>query len=112
MLASESWTVRITELELLEVWERKILCNIFGGVNVDGRRVRKNNQELRELYGEHSITNRLRARKLEWLGHILRLPNERFLKKLTVSHIGGRKRRGRPRVRERERDGKCRWRTT
>lgn len=81
----------------------KILCNIFGGVNVDGRRVRKNNQELRELYGEHSITNRLRARKLEWLGHILRLPNERFLKKLTVSHIGGRKRRGRPRVRERER---------
>lgn len=55
MFTSEVWSLRRMELNLLEVWERTILRRIFGGVKVDGRRTK---QELQELYGELSSTDR------------------------------------------------------
>lgn len=36
MFAVEVWTLRAMELNHMEVWKRKILRRIFGGVNVDG----------------------------------------------------------------------------
>lgn len=94
---SEIWKMNVTERNLLEIFERKVLRRIYGGKKVGDLWIRRTNAELMEMYGEPSITSLVRAQRIRWLGHVARLQNERPTKQVLTGGITGRRQRGRPR---------------
>ncbi|XP_063919421.1 uncharacterized protein LOC135134627 [Zophobas morio] len=59
---------------------------------------RRTNREIEEIYGEPTITKIIRARRLRWLGHVGRAPEERTIGKVLDRLKGGKKKRGRPKL--------------
>lgn len=97
LYSSETWTMTKKTQYSLEVWERKVLRRIYGGKKVDGVWERRTNAEIYELYNEPNITQVIKARRLQWLGHMERLPDERIVKEVRWRIPEGRRKRGRPR---------------
>ena len=58
------------------------------------------NQELYELYDDIDIVQRINSKRLSWLGHVVRM-NENAPARRAFDAVpeGGRRRRGRPRLR-------------
>ena len=75
----ESWTMLEEDLRALEVFERRVLRTIFGGVQerVGGRLVwrRRMNHELAQLFGGPSIRKVTKAGRIRWMGHVVRMPD-------------------------------------
>lgn len=114
---SETWTMTSVEEELLRRWERKVLRRIFGPVNENGCWRIRTNAELKDLYKKPDIVSEIKGNRLRWLGHVERMPEERIVKKVFSGKPGGRRMRGRPRLRwqddveqDLERMGVRRWR--
>ncbi|XP_018575831.1 uncharacterized protein LOC108914495 [Anoplophora glabripennis] len=63
----------------LEIWERKMLRRIFGGIKLQNE-FRRTNKEIMELYGKPDIVQVVKAQRARWLGHIARMSNERWVK--------------------------------
>ena len=65
------------DLRALEVFERRGLRTIFGGVQerVGGRLVwrRRMNHELAQLYGGPSTRKVTKAGRIRWVGHVVRM---------------------------------------
>ena len=83
----------------LIVFENKILRKIFGPVQ-EGEiwRIRKN-QELRVLYTDPDIVAIVKARRLSWIGHVLRRQNGNRLLEVWRATPGGKRPLGRPKLR-------------
>lgn len=65
----------------MEIWQRKIIRNIFGGVkDRHGQWRKRTNVEVKTLYEKPTIINKIRDHTSKWLGHIIRLPNDRMVK--------------------------------
>jgi hypothetical protein len=54
---------------------------------------------LRNIYGQQDITTEIKSNRLEWLGHVARMEDNRMVKKVFEGHVGGRRKIGRPRKR-------------
>jgi hypothetical protein len=76
-------------------WERKILRKIYGPTKW---RI-KTNAELITKYKSQDIINVIKIRRLEWLGHVIRMDETRSVKKILEGKLEGRRGRGRPRLR-------------
>ena len=75
--------------------ERKI----YGPIkDKDGYRIRTNN-EIKQLYKRPNIATQIKAKRIEWAGHMIRMDDGRTVKKIFEGNPGGRKYRGRPRLR-------------
>lgn len=61
--------------------------------------MRRTNEELNNLYNDTNITGVIRAQRLRWAGHVERMAEARVPKQLMIGTIGGKRRKGRPRVR-------------
>lgn len=59
---------------MLEVWERKVLRRIYGGVKEGNAGLRRTNQEVEDFLTEPKITSLMRVQIIRWLGHIERAP--------------------------------------
>lgn len=94
----ETWTLTKNMEILLEIWERKILRRIFGGVKENGIWRRRTNAEVYELYGEPKITQIIKVQRMKWLGHIIRMPNEKIVKQALDNRGLDNRGRGRPRL--------------
>jgi hypothetical protein len=103
---------------MLMTWERKILRKIYGPTkeNVEWRI--KTTEELMTKYKAPDTVNVIKIRRLEWLRHVVRMNETRFVKKIFERKLEGRRGRGRPRLRwinDVENDlrklGVKRWRT-
>ncbi|XP_043064084.1 uncharacterized protein LOC122320073 [Drosophila ficusphila] len=93
------WTVVPSDAAALGVFERKILCKIFGPFCVgDAYRIGLN-QELYELYGDVDVVSRVKIHRLHWLVHIARMEEDASARKVFDAVIVGKRRRGRPRMR-------------
>lgn len=93
----EAWVLTKKNEMKLEVWERKMLRNIFGGTKTEeGLWMRKTNREVMELYGHSSIIKHVKAQRLRWLGHVSRMPEHRHSRRVLEEGEGGKKKRGRP----------------
>jgi hypothetical protein len=65
------------------VFERKILRQIFGPNKEDNGNWRiKTNKELDELTKHRNIINYVKAQRLSWFGHIIRMPETSIVKKI------------------------------
>lgn len=56
---------------------------------------RRSNKEIMEMYEKQKITRRVRAQRVKWLGHIVRIPEEKILQKVVHEEESGKKRKGR-----------------
>lgn len=80
---------------MLEVFEMAALCKIAGVNLVD--RIR--NDDIRaELGQKRKISDEVHERQTRWLGHVLRMDNERILKMVLEGRMEGTRRAGRPRI--------------
>ena len=92
------WFNRRNE-EQLQIFERRILRKIFGPI-CDNRKWRiHNNSELYSIYTDPDIIKTIKISKLRWTGHIMRMPEENPIKKLTFLRPERSRRAGRPKLR-------------
>ena len=85
--------------KMLMTWERKILMKIYGPTKENGRWRIKTNEELMTKYKNPDIVSIIKIRRLEWLGHIVRMNETGSVKKIFEGKLEGRRGRGRPRLR-------------
>ena len=96
MYGCESWTVKRTENQRIDAFElwcwRRVLRVPWT--------VRRSNQSiLKEISPECSLEGLMLKLKLQYFGHLMRRADS-FEKTLTLGGIGGRRRRGRQRMRQ------------
>ena len=92
MYGSESWGMKVTERQKLNVFEMKCLRSMTCVSRLD--RVR--NEVVRARTGVRREF-RVDVNVLRWFGHVERMDNERLLKKVMNAKVDGRSARGRPR---------------
>ena len=94
MYGSESWGMKVTERQKLNVFEMKCLRSMTGVSRLD--RIR--NEVVRARTGvRRELAGRVDMNVLRWFGHMERMDNERLLKKVMNAKVDGRSARGRPR---------------
>jgi hypothetical protein len=84
---------------MLMTWERKILRKIYGPTKENGQWRIKTNAELITKYKFQDIITVINIRRLEWLGHFIRMDKTRSVKKIFEGKLEGRRGRGLPRLR-------------
>ncbi|XP_066905643.1 uncharacterized protein [Halyomorpha halys] len=82
--------------------KRVILRRILGPVCENGNWRRRKNGDLFGLYKECSISAYIRIQRLKWLGHVMRMSEERVAHKLYSYVPDGVRQRGRPKGRWRD----------
>lgn len=97
IFAAETWATDGEMEKKLEIWERKVLRKIYGGVKEGENWRRRTNQELQECYKDKSITLIVKQCRLRWLGHIVRMKEGDLVKKVYSANWYGKNRKGRPR---------------
>ena len=94
MYGSESWSMKVTEIQKLNVYEMKCLRSMTGVSWLN--RVR--NEVVRARTGvRRELAARVDMNVLRWFGHVERMDDERLLKKVMNVKVDGRSARGRPR---------------
>ena len=74
--------------------------NIFGPVqNENGSCIIRMNYELNELTGNTDIVRFIKSRRIAWLGHVMRMDDNRTRKRILEGKPTGTRTRGRPRKR-------------
>ena len=96
---AETWTLTSKRGKRLMTWERKILRKIYGPTKKNGRWGIKTNEELMTKYKTPDIVSIIKIRRLEWFGHVVRMNETRYVKKIFDGKLEGRRGRGRPRLR-------------
>jgi hypothetical protein len=79
-----SWVLKGTiKKNKLMAFERKVSRKIFGPTKQrDGTWRIKTNDELDKLIRRKNIINHIKARRLSWLRHLRRMPEDRMVKKV------------------------------
>jgi hypothetical protein len=81
------------------IFERKILRRIYGPVmDLESWRIRTN-QQLYQLCGENDIVKFCKLSRLRWAGHVIRQDDDDLSRRVLLSEPGGKRPRGRPRLR-------------
>ncbi|XP_063929931.1 uncharacterized protein LOC135142191 [Zophobas morio] len=85
------------EKSRLEIWERKILRKILGGKQTENRWERRTNVEIYDLYNDKVVSNFIKIKRLQWLGHLERITQERKVKMVVWKIPESKRKRVRPR---------------
>ncbi|XP_061715485.1 uncharacterized protein LOC133523771 [Cydia pomonella] len=100
MYGCETWTLTLKEENKLLVTERRILRKILGPVRrEDGSLRLRKNVEIEDLMATPNIVGETKAHRLRWLGHVLRMEEDRGAKRAYLGRPVGRRPIGRPRYR-------------
>ena len=83
----------------LNAWERKILMKVYGPIQERNTWRIITNQELRELYRDPDIVGDIKMKRLEWIGHVLRMERGRTARRILEEKPAGRRKVGRQRLR-------------
>jgi hypothetical protein len=79
------------------IFERKIIRRIYGAKYEDGEWKIRTNRELEELSKGENTVKWLKRQRINWLGHLERMEEDRMPKKIFTQELEGTRRRGRPR---------------
>jgi len=71
----------------------------FGAKQENGTWRKRHNYELYEIFNEPNIFNYIKVKRLAWPGHLVRMNNDRTLKKLFNTKPDGARSVGRPKLR-------------
>jgi hypothetical protein len=81
LYGSETWAITGKMASSLMTWEKKILRKIYGPKCEQGVWRIRTNLELQNVYRSPDIVTEIKASRLEWLGHIIRMDGARMAKK-------------------------------
>jgi hypothetical protein len=96
----EAWTLTNRDEQYLRIFERRILRKFFGPVqNEDGFWRIRMNHELNDLIKNADIVRYVKSKRMDWMGHVMRMEGERIPKTVLEWKPVGRRNRGRPRER-------------
>ena len=76
-----------------------IVRKIYGPTKENGQWRNKTNLELMTKYKSQDTVTVIKIRRLEWIGHVIRMNETRSVKKIFEGKLEGRRGRGRPRLR-------------
>ena len=93
------WTLTDSDEKMLDLFERKVLRMIYGPVCIEGEWRTRYNHELYLLYGEATVTRKIRTQRLSWLGHLARMSEDSVAKRVFERNPEGRSGRGCPKLR-------------
>jgi len=97
MYACETWSTTQGDEEKLLTFERKVLRKIYGPIRNQNREYgRRKNDELERLYNKPNIGLFLKAKRLEWAGHVWRA-GESVIRNVLIRNPTKKRPRGRPR---------------
>jgi hypothetical protein len=84
----------------LMTWERKILRKIYGPKCEQGIWRIRSNLEIQNMFKSPDIVTEIKVRRLEWLGHVIRMEEDTCVPKMVFNaKPDGRRGVGRPRLR-------------
>jgi hypothetical protein len=86
---AETWTLTCKIEKMLMTWERKKLRKIYGPTKEKGQWRIRNNAELIAKYKSQDIVTAIKVRRLEWLGHVIRINETRSVKKIMEGKLEG-----------------------
>jgi hypothetical protein len=84
---------------LLGLFERRVLRCIFGAVQDKSTWRKRYNYEFYKLFNEPDIIKYIKINRLSWAGHIIRMENNRTVKKVFNTRPEGTRKIGRPKLR-------------
>jgi hypothetical protein len=84
---------------LLRIFERKILCRIYGPVQEANSWIIRNNEELNRSINREDIVEFIKAQRIRWLGHVKRMEVGAMPRKMVEGRLFIGQRRGRPHLR-------------
>ena len=88
LYGSECWTPLRADLARLDKFHHRCLRAILGVSRTRQWEEHISSAQLRERWGDAiAMSDRVRHRRLEWLGHVARLDPERVPKQLLFSHL-------------------------
>lgn len=99
---AETWCLSNDDCRKLKVFERKIVRRIYGAKQVDGLWRIRSNAEIESLLRNENIVNYIKANRLRWAGHVVRMERERLQKRILEENFSGKRKKGRPRSRWRD----------
>ncbi|GFY01748.1 putative endonuclease-reverse transcriptase [Trichonephila clavipes] len=67
------------------IFERKILCCIFCGIQVEGSWRRRFNLELYKIYKQSDVVKFVKLQRPKWAGHLARMNEDRCCKKIFLT---------------------------
>jgi hypothetical protein len=94
--SSETWTLTAKDEKNQRIFERQILREIFGPVNIDNIWRKRNNMETDRLTEGADVVRFMKAQRIKWLGHIQRMDQARPTRELLVWKQMGTRPVGRP----------------
>jgi hypothetical protein len=97
----EALSLTLREEHRLRVFENRVLRRIFGPKRDEttGGWRKLHNEELNGLYSSPSIVRVIKARRMRWAGHVIRMGAVRGAYNILVGRPEGRRPLGRPRRR-------------
>jgi hypothetical protein len=97
--ASEIWASSKTNERRLGLFERKVLRWIVGAKQENGTWRTRYTQELYEIFNDSNIVNYVKVKRLAWVGNLVRMNDNRTLKKIFNTKLDGARSAGRPKLR-------------
>jgi len=94
---AEAWMLTKKEEQALLIFERKIFGRIYGPKYENGEWKSWMNQELEETSKGENIIKCIKGQRINWLGHLERMEEDRMPIKIFTQELEGTRRRGRPR---------------
>jgi hypothetical protein len=97
-------SLTLSEEHRLRVFENRVLRRIFGPKTdeVTGGWRKLHNEELHGLYSSPSIVRVIKARRMRWAGHMVRMGEVRCAYNILIGRPEGRRPLGRPRRRRKD----------
>jgi len=97
VFGNEAGAMNEMHINRLSTWERRIIRTTGEPVAEQGIWAIRTNQELRELYKDINIVAGIKKKKLEWIGHAVRMNHGSIVKKISDRRREGSIRMGRHR---------------
>lgn len=83
LYGSETWNLTAVDTKRLESFHNRCLRCMFG----ISRLTHFTNFDLRKLTGQRTIESMIMTNRLRWLGHVMRMPEERMPKKMIFGQL-------------------------
>jgi len=99
LCGAEAWTLTKKEEQAVLIFERKIFRRIYGPKCENGEWKSRTHRELEEMSKGENIVKWMKGQRINWLGHLERMEEDRMPKKIFTQEMEGTRRRGRHRKR-------------
>ena len=99
---AEAWTFTKKEEQAVLIFERKIFRRIYGTKCGNGERKSRTSRELEEMSKGENTVKWIKGQRINRLGHLERMEEDRIPKKVFTQELEGTGKRGRPRKRWKE----------